>query len=98
MFQETAGIQCACIALFAISNWTLKEVKGCDQFGLDIILINSDTLYKSLHRQTLLTVEDLPREFKMGEETGFVQFRENKYWIFNWGLQEVHAARLENLV
>ena len=47
---------------------------------------------------TKVYIGDLPREFKMGEETGFVQFRENKYWIFNWGLQEVHAARLENLV
>ena len=34
----------------------------------------------------------------MGEETVFVQFRENKYGTFNWGLQEVHATLLENLV
>ena len=79
MLPETAGIQCACTALFTISNSTLKEVNRYDQFDLDIILINSDALYKSLRRQTFLTVEDLPRDFKMGEETGFVQFRENKY-------------------
>ena len=34
----------------------------------------------------------------MGEETVFVQFRENNYGIFNWGLQEVHASLLENVV
>ena len=34
----------------------------------------------------------------MGEETVFAQFRENKYGIFNWDLQEVHATLLENLV
>ena len=83
MFGETAGIQCACMALFAISYSTLKEVNRWDQFDLDIILINGDALYKSLRRQTLLTVEDLPRDFKMGEETAFAQFRENKYGIFN---------------
>ena len=98
MFGETAGIQCACMALFAISYSTLKEVNRWDQFDLDIILINGDALYKSLRRQTLLTVEDLPRYFKMGEETVFAQFRENKYGIFNWGLQKVHATLLENLV
>ena len=98
MFGERAGIQCACMPLFAISYSTLKEVNRWDQFDLDIILINGDALYKSLRRQTLLTVEDLPRDFKMGEETVFAQFRENKYGIFNWDLQEVHATLLENLV
>ena len=68
MFGETAGIQCACMALFAISYSTLKEINRWDQFDLDIILIYGDTLYKSLRRQTLSTVEDLLRDFKMGEK------------------------------
>ena len=34
----------------------------------------------------------------MGEEPVFAQFQENKYGIFNWGLQEVLATHLENLV
>ena len=95
LFGETAGIQCTCMTLFAISYSTLKEVNRSD---LDIILINGDALYKILRRQTLLTAEDLPRDFKMGEETVFAQFWENKYGIFKWGLQEVHAPLLENLV
>ena len=74
MFGETAGIQCACMTLFAISYSTLKDVNRWDQFDLDIILINGDALYKSLRRQTLLRVENLPRYFKMDEETVFVQF------------------------
>ena len=97
MFVETADIQCACIALFAISYSTLKGVNRWDQFDLDIILINGDALYKSLRRQTLLTVEDLPRDLKMDEETVFAKHRESKYGIFNWDLQEVHATLLENL-
>ena len=98
MFGETAGIHCACMALFATSYSTLKEVNQWDQFNLDIILINGDSLYKTLRRQTLLTVEDLPRDSKMGEEAAFAQLSENKYGIFNWGLQEVNATLLENLV
>ena len=34
----------------------------------------------------------------MGEGTVFAQFRENKYGIFNWGLQEVDTTLVENLV
>ena len=34
----------------------------------------------------------------MCEETVFAQFRENKYGIVNWDLQEVYATPLENLV
>ena len=98
MFGETAGIQCACMALFKISYSTLKEVNQWDQFDLDITLINGDALYESLRRQTLLTVEYLPRDFKMGGETVFAQFRETKYGIFNWDLQEVHATLLKKLV
>ena len=55
MFGETAGIQCACMALFAISYSTLKGVHRWGQLDLDIILINDDALYKSFGRQTLLT-------------------------------------------
>ena len=39
MFRETAGIQCSCITLFAISYSTLKKVNRRNQFDLDIILI-----------------------------------------------------------
>ena len=46
------------------------------------MLVNGRSLYKTLHRQTLLAAEDLPRDFKMVEETVFAQFRENKYEIY----------------
>ena len=79
MFGETTCIQCRCMALFAISYSTLKEVNRWYHFDLDIVLINGDALYKTLRRQTLLTVEDLSRDFKMSEETASAQFRESKY-------------------
>ena len=44
MIEETAGIQCAWMALFAISYSTLKEVNRWDQFDLEIISINGDAL------------------------------------------------------
>ena len=59
------------MALFAISYSTLKQVNRWDPFDLNIILINGDALYTSLYTQTLLTVEDLPRDFRLGEETVF---------------------------
>ena len=82
---ETAGIRCACMALFAISYSTIKEISRWEQSDLDIGLVNGDTLYKTLGRRTLLTAENLPRNFELGEETVFLQFRENKYGIFDWG-------------
>ena len=62
------------MAFFAISYSTLQEVNRWNQFDLDIILVNRDALHKSLRRQTLLTVEDQPRDFKTGEKTVFAQF------------------------
>ena len=59
------------MALLTISFSTLKEVNRWDQFDLNVTLKNGYALYKSLRRQTLLTVEDLPRDFKMGDETAF---------------------------
>ena len=86
IFGETAGIQCACIALYAVSYSTLKEVNRWDQFDLHIILINGNTLYKTSHRQLLLrwvkklylhNFKKINMEFSIGV------------------LQEVHAALLE---
>ena len=45
---KTAGIQCVCIALFAISYSTIKEINSWDQSDLDIGLVNGDDLYKAL--------------------------------------------------
>lgn len=51
---------------------------------LDIVLVNG-LLYKTLPRQTLLVAEDLSTNFKIGEESLFLQFRGNKYEIFDVG-------------
>ena len=42
-------------------------------------------MYKTLGWRTFLTAENLPRNFEVGEETVFPQFRGNKYGIFDRG-------------
>ena len=68
VFGETAGIQCACMALFAIFYSTLKEISRCDQSDVDIVLVNGDALYKTLASRTLLTAEYLPRNFELSSK------------------------------
>ena len=65
---------------------------------IDILLVNRNTLCRTLPRQTLLTAEDLPRTFKLSEVTVFPQFRVNKYDFFDWGLPSANANLLDNVV
>ena len=55
LFGETAGIQCAFNALFAISYSVIKKINGWDQSDLDIVSVNGNAFYKTLRRQKLLT-------------------------------------------
>ena len=73
------------MALFTILYSTTKEISRWDQCDLDTVLLKGDALYKTLGRRTLLTAEDLPRNFELNEETVYSQFRENKYGIFDRG-------------
>ena len=59
------------MTLFAISYSTIKEIGRWGQLDLDIVLVNEVALCNTLRRQTLLTAEDLPRDFKIIEETVF---------------------------
>ena len=74
-----------CMALFTILYSTTKEISRWDQCDLDTVLLKGDALYKTLGRRTLLTAEDLPRNFELNEGTVYSQFRENKYGIFDRG-------------
>lgn len=78
----------------AILYSTIKGICPWDQFNLDIVLLNGDSLYKTLRRETSLYAEDLKKAFKMGGETVFSHFRENKYGIFYWGQQDENATLL----
>ena len=49
LFGETAGIQCACNALYALCWTQIKQIFHWVRRGLDHILVEGCNLYKSLH-------------------------------------------------
>ena len=59
-FGETAGIQCACNALFALCWSLVRRVSIWQTADLDHILAFGDLNYKRLGTRNILTVDDLP--------------------------------------
>ena len=49
LFGETAGIQCACNALYALCWTQIKQIFHWVRRDLDHILVEGYNLYKSLH-------------------------------------------------
>ena len=98
LFREIEGIKYACMALFAFSYSTIKEKNRQDQSDLDSVLVNGDVLYKTFRKQTLLTEEDLPRNFNLDEEQIYAHLKESSYGILDWYLSGVNADVLDNLV
>lgn len=60
-FGETAGIQCACNALYSLCWSQIKSISKWKEVDLDYILTEGDKLYKSLNTVNLLSVDELPR-------------------------------------
>ena len=61
-YGNTAGIQCSCMSLMALS-WTLfKNVAYWNCSDVDTILKNGDNVYKNLNVFRLLDVDELPRQ------------------------------------
>ena len=66
LFGETAGIQCARNALYALCWTHIKQIFHWVRRGdLDHILVEEDNLYKSLHTSDMLSVDQLPAFVKM---------------------------------
>ena len=65
LFGETAGIQCACNALYALCWTQIKQIFHWVRRDLDHILVEEDNLYKSLHTSDMLSVDQLPAFVKM---------------------------------
>ena len=73
LFGETAGIQCACNALYAL-RWTqIKQIFHWVKRDLDHILVEGDNLNKSLHMSVMLPVDQLPAFVKMNNHDVSVQ-------------------------
>ena len=81
-FGHTAGVQCACNSLFAICWSVIKRVTVWSTYDLDYILANGDFMYKSLHTDEVLTLDDLPpnvtvegcevQVFRLENESGWI--------------------------
>ena len=75
MFGETAGRQCARNALFSICWSVVREISCWTTQDLDHILIQGDDLYKSLNKESFLSVDDLPREIQIFKYTISVEMK-----------------------
>ena len=60
-FGETAGIQCACNALFSLCWSSVKRVTLWNTWDMDYILEKGDELYKSLNIFTPVNIDELPQ-------------------------------------
>ena len=65
LFRETAGIQCACNALYALCWTQIKQIFHWVRRNLDNILVEGQNLYESLHTSDMLSVDELPAFVKM---------------------------------
>ena len=66
-FGSTAGIQCACNSLYALCWSKVKKVFAWNISDLDHILTQGDLLYKSLGKNCLLAVDELPRSVNIND-------------------------------
>ena len=81
-FGSTAGNQCTCNSLFALTWSILRKVAIWNAFDLDYILDNGDLVYKKLNLNRSLAIIDLPDNIDtgrgviniemLGNETGFL--------------------------
>ena len=60
-FGATAGIQCACNALYAICFSIVKKVSIWKSFDLDYILENGDETFKTVGISRAMELNELPR-------------------------------------
>ena len=79
MFGESAGKQCACCSLYAISFTAVKSPGHWNSDDIDFIVKEGDNLYKSLNKNTYLMVPDLPEFVPMFESQVKVTYLENEY-------------------
>ena len=65
LFSESAGIQCACNALYALCWTQIKQTFHWVRRDLGHILAEGDNSYKSLRTSGTLSIDQLPAFVKM---------------------------------
>ena len=96
MFGKSVGKQCSCCSLYSIAFSIVKSPGYWNTCDLDFIVSNGDRLYKSLNKDTYLSIPDLPKSFLMFEkslpikvdyldcdEFGFVSYSKGSFHSFD---------------
>ena len=80
-FGDTAGIQCACNALFAICFSVIKKVTIWKIWDLDYILEQGDALFKKVNISRALSIDELPQQVLIGNVIVDIEMLGNFYGI-----------------
>lgn len=98
MFGESAGKQCACCSLYAISFTVAKSPGNWNSNDIDYIIKEGDVLYKSLNKNTYLMVLDLPNIFPLIDNIQVkVIYLENEYGFLNYDTSPPHFLSSSNV-
>jgi len=100
-FGETAGVQCACNALFSICWSKVRKINQWTTSDLDHILDNGDSIYKyllygpgPLNQICHLNVDDLPREINLSHGQISLDFLELKDGELSFDNQDASLVSL----
>ncbi|XP_057292445.1 uncharacterized protein LOC130621150 [Hydractinia symbiolongicarpus] len=84
MFGESAGKQCACCSLYAVSFSTrVKSPGNWNVNDIDFIITEADKLYKSLNKNTYLTVPDLPNSVPIFGSNVTITYLDKEYGLLS---------------
>ena len=84
-FGATAGIQCACNALYAICFSIVKKVSIWKSFDLDYILENGDETFKTVGISRAMELNELPRNLTIENCSVTVEFLDNQFGLLGYG-------------
>ena len=82
-FAETAGIQCACIALHSICFSIVKKVSIWKMHDLDYILELGDSKFKLMNIPRPLFMHELPRNTTIESQDVTIELLENFYGVLS---------------
>ena len=92
-FANTAGIQCACNALYAICFSIIKKVSVWKSYDLDYILENGNETFKIVGIPRSLAMNELPLNIMIENCNIAVEFLGNQFGLLgNNNLFEGHAS------
>ena len=82
-FGSTSGIQCSCIALYAICFSIVKKISIWKTWELDYILESGDAVFKNLNISRSLFMHELPNSITIENNNVNVEMLSNYYGILS---------------